>query len=296
MEYVSDISPSSHAGFPARSEGWRGPSGFDRKPSVRSCRRIVHRSAAVQVEDLFLDPRVPAPSGHSADHQIVLPYYGLFGWQVGRKKALLDANTVLFVGAGEDYSESRPVPALGHSSAVLTPTSSVLDELGGRSLSAFNEVSRPSSMSVRLLTHRLIRVQGGGGLDRLAADELALEAMKQTLNGSPRRTSSHAPRIVDLAKQILHARELRPVGLDEIAKQIGVSPVYLTQTFTRSEGVPLYRYQLRLRLSHALVELPSCHDITGLALDLGFSSHSHFTAAFKAAFGVTPSDVRRAPT
>jgi AraC family transcriptional regulator len=56
--------------------------------------------------------------------------------------------------------------------------------------------------------------------------------------------------------------------------------------------VPLYRYQMRLRLNRALVELPHCNDITGLALELGFSSHSHFTAVFGKAFGLTPSDYR----
>jgi AraC-like DNA-binding protein len=30
-------------------------------------------------------------------------------------------------------------------------------------------------------------------------------------------------------------------------------------------------------------------DLTRIALDLGFSSHSHFTAAFRRHFGLTPS-------
>jgi AraC-like DNA-binding protein len=34
--------------------------------------------------------------------------------------------------------------------------------------------------------------------------------------------------------------------------------------------------------------------LTEVALDLGYSSHSHFSAAFRALFGVTPSSVRRA--
>jgi AraC-like DNA-binding protein len=80
--------------------------------------------------------------------------------------------------------------------------------------------------------------------------------------------------------------------LSEIAEQVGVSPVYLTQEFTRAEGIPLYRYQRRLRLARALEELPDCDSITGLALDLGFCSHSHFTSAFRSSFGLTPSEYR----
>jgi AraC-like DNA-binding protein len=34
-------------------------------------------------------------------------------------------------------------------------------------------------------------------------------------------------------------------------------------------------------------------DLTALALELGFSSHSHFTDAFRAEFGRAPSRIRR---
>ena len=41
-----------------------------------------------------------------------------------------------------------------------------------------------------------------------------------------------------------------------------------------------------------LVDLPRCEDFTGLALDLGFSSHAHFSNAFKSLCGVSPSAFR----
>jgi AraC-like DNA-binding protein len=69
--------------------------------------------------------------------------------------------------------------------------------------------------------------------------------------------------------------------------------VYLTQLFRQVEGMPLYRYQLRLRLARALDMLGRCDDLTTLSLDLGFSSHSHFTAAFRQAYGRTPADFQR---
>ena len=82
--------------------------------------------------------------------------------------------------------------------------------------------------------------------------------------------------------------------LGEIAAEVGVSPVYLTQVFQQVEGAPLYRYQLRLRLARALDLLAEYDDLTMLGLDLGFASHSHFSAAFKRAYGRTPGDFRRA--
>jgi len=59
------------------------------------------------------------------------------------------------------------------------------------------------------------------------------------------------------------------------------------------EGVPLYRYQLRLRLARALDLIAQYDDLSALGLDLGFSSHSHFSAAFRAVYGRTPSEFRR---
>ena len=56
--------------------------------------------------------------------------------------------------------------------------------------------------------------------------------------------------------------------------------------------MPIHRYLVQLRLARALVELPHTNDLTMLALDLGFSSHSHFTAAFRRAFGSPPSVFR----
>ena len=66
--------------------------------------------------------------------------------------------------------------------------------------------------------------------------------------------------------------------------------MYLTQVFQQVEGLPLYRYQLRLRLARALDLIAGHEDLSGLAQDLGFSSHSHFTAAFRQAYGMTPSE------
>lgn len=73
---------------------------------------------------------------------------------------------------------------------------------------------------------------------------------------------------------------------------MGASPAYLTALFSRLEGISLHQYLTQLRLARALVELPHVDDLTALALDLGFSSHSHFSFAFRRVFGCTPSQFR----
>ena len=106
--------------------------------------------------------------------------------------------------------------------------------------------------------------------------------------------SAGRQKLVDRAKLLLSADPARRWTLSEIGAEVGVSPVYLTQVFQQVEGLPLYRYQLRLRLARALDLLGQYDDLTRLSMDLGFSSHSHFTAAFRQAYGRTPAAFQRA--
>jgi AraC family transcriptional regulator len=130
----------------------------------------------------------------------------------------------------------------------------------------------------------------------LEAESLALTLVRRALG--PR--TSHAAggsfgrqRLVDRAKLVLASDPARRWTLAEIAAEVRGSPVYLTQVFQQVEGLPLYRYQLRLRLARALDLLAQYDDLTALGLALGFSSHSHFSAAFRQAYGRSPSEFKR---
>jgi AraC-like DNA-binding protein len=59
-------------------------------------------------------------------------------------------------------------------------------------------------------------------------------------------------------------------------------------------GETIARTLLRVRLALALERLGDGEDdLARLAVDLGFAHHSHFTARFRAAYGVPPSVARR---
>lgn len=75
---------------------------------------------------------------------------------------------------------------------------------------------------------------------------------------------------MDWAKPAL-ARDLaQRWTLVEVAAEVGVSAVYLTQNLREVEGVPLYRYQLRL--VRTLDLLREFDGLTALGLHLGFST------------------------
>ena len=99
-------------------------------------------------------------------------------------------------------------------------------------------------------------------------------------------------RLVDRAKLVLAGDPARRWTLAEVARRSAGFPGIFTQVFQQVEGQPLYRYQLRLRLARALDLLAQYDDLTALGLALGFSSHSHFSAAFREVYGRTPSEFR----
>jgi AraC-like DNA-binding protein len=103
-----------------------------------------------------------------------------------------------------------------------------------------------------------------------------------------------AQKLVNRAKLVLASEPMRRWTLGEVACELRVSPVYLAQVFQRVEGRPLYKYQLQLRLAQALDLVRRYDDLTTLALELGFSSHSHFSAAFRRAYGCSPSAFKQA--
>lgn len=268
---------------------WQAATGARRGPGRDEPKRhTVLASGSLLVEDSALPADRPLGHGYSPEGQIVLPYYGAFSWQVGRTDRLIDPNAVLFVTGGQEFFEAHPVPATGHGSAILTPRPALLDEVGA-ARAAFTAVTLPMDDEARLTMHALLFEPG---LEPLAREELAIGLLTTVLSQSPRPAPA-ARTVVERAKELLHVHAADVLSLDFVSRAVGVTPIYLTQVFSQSEGLPLYRYQMRLRLSRALLELPKCESLTELALDLGFASHSHFTSTFRAAFGTTPSAFRQ---
>jgi AraC-like DNA-binding protein len=83
------------------------------------------------------------------------------------------------------------------------------------------------------------------------------------------------------------------LSLDVIARSIHCSPFHLARLFRQQSGVSIHQYRHRLRLREALRRIGDGEaDLSALALELGFSSHSHLTDAFRQAFGLPPTACR----
>lgn len=233
---------------------------------------------------------------------LVFPYRGAYVRHVGHDHAVADVNQLVLFNRGESYQVSHPI-AGGDASLSLVLEEGLLRELvpkeylrpGGGDLAFRMQrlgIDPRAQALVSVLRHGLMRAIA----EPLQGETLILTLVRRALGertSRPPGSTYGRRRLVDRAKLAISSNPERRWRLAEIAAQVGVSPVYLTQSFQQVEGLPLYRYQLRCRLARALDLLHEYDDLSALALDLGFSTHSHFTSAFRQVYGRTPADLQR---
>ncbi|MEW6731707.1 MAG: AraC family transcriptional regulator [Acidobacteriota bacterium] len=256
-------------------------------------------TSTVTVRDVYCQGRCLHQSAeeYATATQLVFPYRGVYVRRLGRDEAVAEANQVLFFNAAEGYQVSHPVPG-GDASLTLIISEPQLRELVPGTFLRDNRVLAFRQQRLRIdprtqvLMAQLRHSLRHNIVETLEAESLALTLVQQVLGPRTTHTASASigrQRLADRVKLVLTSDLARRWTLAEIAAEVGGSPVYLTQVFQQVEGLPLYRYQLRLRLARALDLLAQYDDLTALGLDLGFSSHSHFSAAFREAYGHSPS-------
>jgi AraC family transcriptional regulator len=94
---------------------------------------------------------------------------------------------------------------------------------------------------------------------------------------------------VEKVISILRANLANPPTLDQIGAQVGCSPFYLSRTFSKEVGMTLPQFIRKVRMERAAELLRAGkHNVTEAALEVGYSSLSHFSQAFHETFGVCP--------
>jgi AraC family transcriptional regulator len=153
----------------------------------------------------------------------------------------------------------------------------------------------------QLLWKKLCLTRLSLGDSQLAADTFAMELAAKTLIRSERgrdrlaRTDWVLPdRTVLDAVDLMQSDLCAPGGLQRLADLCGMDIFSFSRAFRKTTGATPHQFLIRLRLQAAL-RLLSRKDMTvsQIALDTGFSSQSHFTAAFGRAVGLPPARFRR---
>jgi len=264
-------------------------------------RRALVSSPAMLAEVLELHrlSRDYTHESYAPKLQVVFPVEGVHYIGTDAHEVLLDLNQVAIVPSGITTKDRHP--ACGDTTClIVTPSPEMLAEVWcgtDTRVEAFVNTpcrTRPNDPRDQVLAGMLTARSQADCTDRSAFEEVLVALLRRTAGGWSASAIQVTGRSQALARQVreLLASTLEPLTLSQIAEAVGASPTYLTDVFRKVEGMPIYRYQTRLRLARALAELPAAEDITALALDLGFSSHSHFSNVFRTAFGISPSSYR----
>ena len=164
-----------------------------------------------------------------------------------------------------------------------------------RDLSAFTDPDLNWLMEgvrVELMARRasVLRVQG---LAQLIATHLArnyAEIPQDTPSESPSLPGFKLKQVTDWIEAHLDAE----FDLDQLAAQTGLSKFHFHRLFKHATGVAPAKYQLNARLNEARQRLRETkQSVVAVALDLGYSSPSHFAQVFRRETGMTPSEYRR---
>ncbi|MGL4232551.1 MAG: helix-turn-helix transcriptional regulator [Casimicrobium sp.] len=219
--------------------------------------------------------------------KIIVPLRGHFYARTDDGEALIDNTSVMVSTRDAVYRMRKPVR---QTSVVVTVRDEALSEQWMQGRSGSTSAMIDSKCASRI--HALASPND----DRLAREEYSLvlasslaRATART-QASTRSASTRMTCALARARDFLIERFCDDICLSDVANAAFISPYQLSRAFKARHGVAVFAYRERLRIAKALACLSTRRDeIADLAFELGYASHSHFTASFRRAVGVTPS-------
>lgn len=99
------------------------------------------------------------------------------------------------------------------------------------------------------------------------------------------------------AKQIVIEKMLNPPGLKELSLMVGLNVYQLKVGFKNIYGSSVFQYLNDMKMEHARKLLDEkTHKVNEISDRIGYSNPSHFIAAFKRKYGITPKKYLQALT
>ena len=239
------------------------------------------------------DPRFES-YGPTSAHFVVFPRNHTIIELAGGARFIGSPAVAPLYNRGPEYRRRR-LSAEGDFCDWFAIAPDALREISGRDdeqplRAPFVRVEPRDYLRQRAVVEHLMR----GGGDALFVEETMMNVLRRML---ARSSSSANAELAHHAAEILGRTFKHNQSLTRIASEAGTSPFHLARTFKRAMGATLHQHRVALRLHTSLSMLRDTRDdISTIALDLGFTDHSHFTVSFRRRFGITPSAYRRGAT
>ena len=268
---------------------------------VLETEQLLFTSALVCLGRFRSEPANPAFAGGApcSGHTVAFPRRAVWIQHEGGRPFVADPATVTLYNRGQIYHRSAIDPRgdacawMAFPSTVLAAASAALGRPAQDTPDTpFDAAAVRSNGALHIAQRRLFAAAMRG--DAADIEERALLLLDLVLRqaGAPARRQPVPVEAIEEARRLINLEGASPHSLTALAHACGLSPYRLCREFKRATGMTISAYRTGIRMFAALETLPRAADLSALALDAGFCSHSHFSAAFKRVFDTTPSKVR----
>ena len=135
--------------------------------------------------------------------------------------------------------------------------------------------------------HEMI-MNGTSDLEKEESLLFLLSALIQNYGQSFENCISECPKEIEKACEFIRQHFNERIYLDQLCHHTGLSKSTLLRAFTKSKGIPPYRYLETIRINKAKTLLENGVQPIEAAIQTGFSDQSHFTNYFNRFIGLSP--------
>lgn len=251
-------------------------------------------------------------TGPATGHWLVFPRTSVRIIPAGGEPIIADPNSVLFYNQAQEYRRA-PLSEQGDqcewfdfAPALLATALQPYDAVAADHPERPFRFSHTPSAARLYLRQRLVveHLLAHNPPDTLLVEETLLGVLDQVLHSAYQARGvylqtlrpagqRHARALSGAVQEVLNLHFQEAVSLTWLANAVFCSPYQLCRLFRQQTGYTIHQYLNQLRLRTALAAVADgADDLTALALDLGYASHSHFTQAFRQCFGLPPAQLR----
>ncbi|MDX1664037.1 MAG: AraC family transcriptional regulator [Candidatus Promineifilaceae bacterium] len=281
---------------------------------------LHYESSLVRIGSFRCPPTHPEfdTAGQITSYLLAFPRTSVYIQHASAPPVIADPNVVMLYNPGQEYrrkalsEKGDRTDWFTFSPATVREVLQPVDPAAAEREQLFLFSHSPSAPYLYLRQRLVLQHTTSGGQDRLFIEETMQEVLAQVVvqayraaGRDPRqrqkpqrqrraRTERAHRELVEGARALLARRYAASLTLEEIAGALYTSPYHLARLFRRHTGQTIHSYRNQMRLHASLERVADGVDLSQVALDLGYGSHSHFSSAFSSAYGFPPSTFRQA--